>query len=132
MGERASAPNRLIGQDRFGAVLFSSTDNRSGEDIGKRCATREDLPLRSRFGAGRIQVDGLPTRTLARPAVTNPVSGRRPREIRGRRERDVIFRDCQDIWEVSRQLRDQPEPARSLEPPVGASASTELIESARL
>ena len=57
---------------------------------------------------------------------------RRPREIRGRRERDVIFRDCQDIWEVSRQLRYQPEPGRSPEPPVGALASTEPIESARL
>jgi hypothetical protein len=43
MGERASAPTRLIGQDRFGAVLFSSTDNPSGEDIGKRWATRQDL-----------------------------------------------------------------------------------------
>jgi hypothetical protein len=41
--DRASAANRLNGQNRSEAVLFPSTDNPPGEDIGKRCATTHYL-----------------------------------------------------------------------------------------
>jgi hypothetical protein len=44
--DRASAANRLNGQNRSGAVPFPSTDNPPGEDIGKRCATLRGSSLK--------------------------------------------------------------------------------------
>ena len=44
--DRASAANRLNGQNRSEAVLFPSTDNPPGEDIGKRCATLRGSSLK--------------------------------------------------------------------------------------